>query len=177
MQVNPLINSVLQDITPVNATSSTPAAAISTARIDSASEPTRGSLKESDSHAEPTACEACKAGGTCNACLSLPEAFDNNLGCAANSINRVDSTTSHMNAPFDPDEGFRERRLDNVNKLTSHVDSLAICMAAATKPISFNLRGIRITEAKAQLVLFSSGISIASLLIRLYAFSNDGATN
>ena len=82
-----------------------------------------------------------------------------------------------MNAPFDPDEGFRERRLDNVNKLTSHVDSLAICMAAATKPISFNLRGIRITEAKAQLVLFSSGISIASLLIRLYAFRNDGATN
>ena len=46
-----------------------------------------------------------------------------------------------------------------------------------TKPISFNLCGIRITEAKAQLVLFSSGISIASLLIRLYAFSNDGATN
>jgi hypothetical protein len=59
-------------------------------------------------------------------------------------------------------KGFRE----------SDVDSLAICMAAVLRPLSYPLCGVRITRQRARLVFLSAGISLLGLMFNTYYFKN-----
>ena len=117
-------------------------------------------------------CEACKELGTCTACHFLSTAIDN-TSSVINAIDDVNNTTLLTNVPLNVGEEIQKHRLDNLNKLGSSVDSLAICMAAASKPLSFYLCGARITATKAKYVLVSYAGALASLMVRYYGEQPD----
>ena len=164
VKVNNVMNPALQDIDPTLLKSPTPIAApSSTHDEDFIPEPTCDDSNESDGYVVPEMCEACKELGTCAKCHSLSTAVDN-ASSVSNGINGVNNTTLYMNIPVNVGE--------EINKLGSYVDSLAICMASASKPISFYLCGLRITEFRAKYVLVSYTVSLAFLMIRYYGALN-----
>jgi len=68
------------------------------------------------------------------------------------------------------EEGKENRKYSRARKGSreSDVDSLAICMAAVLRPLSYPLCGVRITRQRAQILFLSTGTSLIVLMIKTY---------